>query len=310
MLAVTNRCNGRCRYCRIPARPADDIPLGDLLRLVDEMADAGTARLGLWGGEPLMREDIGAIVRHAKSKGMYVTMDSNGLLWREREDELDALDHVTFALDGDRAAHEANRGEGTYDRVADALERAAATAGLKVWTLTVLTKNNLGDIDAVIRTAERLKIHCAFQVLHHNDELGRNHEALLPDPEDYRAAIRHLLRRKREGAPISSSSRYLNYVLRWPDFREPTRVEPHLGLRCKAGALYCNVDADGKVYACSLLIGKVAAKNALEAGFRNAFLAIPALPCQGCSAACFTEYNYLHGLDPLCIAEWIRTTRH
>ena len=309
MLAVTNRCNGRCRYCQIPTRSSNDIPTADLLKLIDEMASAGTIRLGLWGGEPLVREDIGRIVSHAKRKGLYVTMDSNGLLWRERAQDLKELDHVVFALDGGRVAHEANRGDGTFAGVMDALEFASAARRPKVWTLTVLTKHNLQDIDAVIDTARRLKIHCAFQVLHHNNVMGRNHEELLPTNEEYRAAIRHLLRRKREGAPISSSSRYLNYLLAWPDYRQPTRQDLRHCVRCKAGKLYGNIDADGKVYACSLLVGKAAASNALEAGFRKAYQAIPPPPCQACSAACFTEYNYLYAFDPLCIAEWMRTTR-
>ena len=159
----------------------------------------------------------------------------------------------------------------------------------------------------VLQTAERLKIRCSFQVLHHNEKLGRNHDALIPDNDQYREVIRYLLRRKKEGARISSSSRYLNYLLRWEDYARPKQRAPHRGLRCKAGALYCNVDANGQVYGCSLLADEVASANAVEVGFKRAFDAIPELPCQGCTASCFTEYNYLYRLDPLCIYEWVRS---
>jgi MoaA/NifB/PqqE/SkfB family radical SAM enzyme len=310
MLAVTNRCNANCAYCQIPSRTPVDIPLDRMLKLIDEMADAGTIRLGLWGGEPLMVEGIGDIVRHAKGRGLYVTMDSNGLLWRERHGELAALDHVTFALDGTEATHEANRGVGTYAKVKDALAIAAKTDDLAVWTLTVLTKNNLQSIDSIIENAEQLGIHCAFQILHHNDVMGANHDAMMPTNEEYREAIDHIIHRKQQGAPIASSSRYLNYLRSWPDYHQSTQVEKHRGVGCKAGAMYCNVDADGKVYACSLLVGKSDAQNALEVGFKKAFDAIPAIPCQGCSSACFTEYNHIYSLDPACILEWMKTTRH
>jgi len=309
MLAVTNRCTGNCSYCRIPSRPQADMSTADILRLIDETKAAGTVRLGIWGGEPLLRDDIGPIVSHAGSAGMYVTMDTNGLLWDQRRDELADLDHVVMSLDGDRAGHEANRGNGTFDRTVRALELAAADPTLKVWSLTVLTRHNLSDIDFILQTAERLKIRSSFQVLHHNEQLGRNHAELMPSNEAYRDAIRLLLRRKREGARISSSSRYLSYLLKWHDYREPNCVKPHLRLHCKAGALYCNIDADGKVYACSVLADDVPAENALEVGFRQAFNAIPPLPCQGCTAACFTEYNYLYRLDPRCVYEWVRFTR-
>lgn len=310
MLAVTNRCNGCCSYCRIPTRPGEDMPTDKLLSLMDEMAAAGTVRLGIWGGEPLMREDIGQIVNRAKQRGMYVTMDSNGLLWEDRWRELMSLDHVTFAVDGDRQGHEKNRGKGTYDTVMKTVETMASKGGPKVWTLTVLTRNNLHEVDAVIANARRLGIHCAFQILHHNDELGQRHGELMPSNEEYREVIQFLLRRKQEGAPICSSSRYLKYLLAWPDYRRVTLETPHLGVTCKAGALYCNIDADGTVYACSLMVGKTAAKSVMTSTFREAFDAIPQLQCQGCTAACFTEYNYLYSLDPTCILEWMKTTRH
>ncbi len=97
MLAVTDRCNSRCRYCNIPGRGHPDETTEQLLKLIDEIAAAGAVRLGLWGGEPLLRDDIGELVDHAKSRGLYVTMDTNGLLWPERAAELRALDHVIFA---------------------------------------------------------------------------------------------------------------------------------------------------------------------------------------------------------------------
>lgn len=309
MLAVTDRCNSRCRYCNIPGRGHPDATTDQLLKLIDEMAAAGAVRLGLWGGEPLLRDDIGKLVDHAKSRGLYVTMDTNGLLWPERAAELRALDHVIFGLDGRPENHDANRGAGNQEKVLRAIESAAATPGLSAWTITVLNRRNLEDIDYLLDLAERLKFRCTFQILHHNEELGRNHGELMPANEEYRAAIRRLLRRKREGARIGSSERYLRYLLAWPDYRTATRAGRHLGLSCKAGKLYCNIDADGRVFACSLLIGKAEAANAIQSGFKAAFQAIPPLPCQACTAGCFTEYNYIYGLDPLCILDWMRAMR-
>jgi MoaA/NifB/PqqE/SkfB family radical SAM enzyme len=307
MLALTNRCTAHCRYCNIPIRDPRDLTPEQVLRLVDEIASAGAVRLGLWGGEPLLREDLGAIVRRARSRGLYVTLDTNGALWRERMADLAGLDHVIFGLDGTEAHHDANRGSGTHAKVLEAIGLARTMPGLNVWTITVLNRLNLGDVDGVLDLAERLGFRCTFQVLHHNEHMGRNHEDLMPSNEEYRAVLRHVLKRKREGARVASSARYLNFLLRWPDFRVSTAAAPHLGLRCRAGSLYANVDANGEVYACSLLVGKAPAANALEVGFHAAFEAIPPLPCQGCTAGCFTEYNYLYSLDGACIWDWMRS---
>lgn len=304
MLSVTNRCNGRCRYCDIPRRRQDELSPAQTQRLLDEMARAGTRRLGLWGGEPLLRDDIGDIIRRAKHHGMYVTLDTNGYLLEERLADLEGLDHVIVALDGPEHAHDANRGKGTFAKAMRAIE--AALPRLKVWTITVLTRNNLGETEYVVRTGERMGFVPTFQILHHNDVLGRGHEDLMPSNEDYRAAIRKLRALKRSGARVGCSERYLDQMLQWHDYRQSTRPQRTAGKRCLAGRLYCNVDTDGSVYGCSMPVGKAPALNALEVGFQRAFDAIPPAPCQSCVATCFTDYNSLFALDLRSVLEWTR----
>jgi hypothetical protein len=72
--------------------------------------------------------------------------------------------------------------------------------------------------------------------------------------------------------------------------------------------MFCNIDADGRVYPCSLLIGEYpGALNALEVGFAKAFRATRELPCQACTASCYPEYNYLYGLYPSVAMDWHRS---
>src|SRR3989338_9511571 len=91
MLSVTNRCPSRCSYCNIPNRNQRELTTTQIFHLIDELRKNGTQRLGLWGGEPLLREDIGQIIDYAKEKGMFVTMDSNGYLVPEKTDKLKNL---------------------------------------------------------------------------------------------------------------------------------------------------------------------------------------------------------------------------
>ncbi len=304
MLSVTDRCNSRCRYCDIPRRGLPELTPEQMTQLIDEMAAAGTRRLGLWGGEPLLRDDIGDIIARAKSHGMYVTLDTNGYLLPQRLSELDGLDHVIVAFDGPEEAHDANRGPGTFRKAMAGLE--AALPHMKVWTITVLTRRNLHCIEYIVDQGERMGFVPTFQILHHNDVLSRGHAELMPSQEEYRAAMRRLRALKRAGRRVGCSERFLEQMLQWPDYSQTTRPQPTGGRPCLAGRLYCNVDTDGRVYACSLLVGLVAAKNALDVGFRAAFDAIPPLPCQSCVATCFTDYNCLFALDPRSTFEWIR----
>ena len=58
MVSVTDHCPSRCSYCQIPARCRKDLSTTQWKDIFKQMADAGTRRIGVWGGEPLIRKDI------------------------------------------------------------------------------------------------------------------------------------------------------------------------------------------------------------------------------------------------------------
>lgn len=275
-----------------------------LLTLLREMRAAGTVRLGIWGGEPLVRPDIGQIVAEARRLGFWISMDTNGTLVPKKLDVVKMLDHLVVSLDGPKDAHDCNRQAGSFDHAMAALE---ATRGMvNVWTLTVFTRHNLDAVDFLVDNARRFGAMAAFQFLHHNETMGGCTESMRASDAEYRRVVRRLLLLKRKGAPIASSTRYLRYLLHWPDYGRPKSSEPRGGMRCWAGKLYCNVDADGAVYPCSLLIGERPSMNAAEVGFFPAFrFASTQVDCRSCDAACFTEYNCLYDLDSAVMWDWL-----
>jgi MoaA/NifB/PqqE/SkfB family radical SAM enzyme len=307
MLSVTNRCTSRCAYCNIPARAQRELTTVEITRLVDEITSMGAQRLGLWGGEPLLRDDIGRIIDHAKRRGLYVTLDSNGYMAGERLGQLKNLDHFILSLDGPQEAHDRVRGKGSFQA---AMKAAGLLKGrMTVWTITVLTKHNLDGIDFILDTARRHGFQATFQVLHHNDILGRDHGSLLPHSDAYREAVRSIILKKKNGAPVASSYTYLRHLLDWPDYGEPMLPRAVDGVRCLAGRCYCNVDTDGAVYPCSLLVGKMKSLNYLDRGFKKAFDGMPQFACRACNASCYTEYNSLFSLNAGTIWEWLRAMR-
>jgi len=307
MFSVTNRCTSNCHYCNIPNRKQSELTTREIFDLIDQVTKMGAQRLGLWGGEPLIRDDIGQIIDYAKSKGLFVTLDSNGHLIEEKFRVLKNLDHLILALDGPEKMHNQNRGEGSFQKVMKAIQTLKRK--MPVWTLTVLTKHNLDGIDFILETAKNYGFLSTFQVLHHNEALGRNHDSLLPPDGSYRRVIKELILKKKEGAPIASSFQYLERILNWPDYKKPMLSYSIDNLRCWAGRLYCNVDTDGSIYPCSLLVDKVRALNFLECGFKEAFENLTRNSCKVCMASCFTEYNYLYSLDISTIVEWLNSMR-
>lgn len=308
MVSITDSCCSRCNYCRIPEQGRPDLSTEQWKELFRQMAGAGTRRIGIWGGEPLMRKDIITLCSYARSLGIYVSLDSNGYLIPARKNILDVIDHLVLAYDGPEEAHDANREPGSYEKVMKALETTSGR--IRLWTITVLTKHNIHHIDHILETAAEYGFMTTFQTLHHNEKLGGDTAAMMPGKEEYARAFAHLLKMKAAGAPIANSSRYLESLMNWPDHSVTRMVRRFHGVPCRAGRMYCNIDADGKVYPCSLLIGRYPeAANALEIGFSKAFHKVSELPCQACTASCYTEYNYLYNLVPSVVLEWHRAVR-
>lgn len=307
MYSVTDRCLSNCGYCNIPARKKKELTTSQVFNLVDQISLAGCQRLGLWGGEPLVRDDIGEIVDYAKKKGLFVTLDSNGYLIPGKLNELRNLDHLILAFDGPEQAHDLNREPGSFQKVMAAIE--AVSGKMPLWTITVLTKHNLDKIDFILDKAREYGFLATFQLLHHNSILGRNHDLFLPDNVSCGKAVEKLIAEKKKGAPIASSLKYLYHILRWGDYKNPVSPKEINSLKCQAGRLYCNIDTDGFVYPCSLLVDKMGSLNFLETGFKKAFESLEQDFCKGCMASCFTEYNYLYSLDISVIIGWLEAMR-
>jgi MoaA/NifB/PqqE/SkfB family radical SAM enzyme len=307
MISLTNKCQSRCKYCNIPLRKQKELTTKELFKLFDELKKNGTERIGLWGGEPLIREDIGDIINYAKNKGFYVTMDSNGYLASEKIKDIKKLDLLLLSLDGNELCHDKNREKGSYKKVIQALEVCKNT--VPVWTITVLTKNNLDQIDYILNLARKYKFYCTFQILHHSKSISSNDNNLLPTREEYLKVIDKLIFEKKRNAPIVSSFRYLNTLKKWDDYSKSYRVNrKKKDISCYAGKLFCNVDTNGDVYPCVVLIEQMKALNYLDVGFKRAFDNISNVKCSACTASCLIEFNLLFSFHLDVIYNWMRYT--
>lgn len=128
---ITCRCNLRCVMCYTDCfnRPdciRRELTTSEILRIMDEMAAAGTLELCLTGGEPLMRPDFFEIYEQAVRLGFLVTVFTNATLIAEREaDRFAALPprRIEISLHGSTADtfERVTQGRGSYRRCLDAI---------------------------------------------------------------------------------------------------------------------------------------------------------------------------------------------
>ena len=75
--------------------------------VVDELADAGMMRASFSGGEALLRDDLGTLVRHARERGCVTSLNTNGWLHQRFLEEVAPwLDVLMVSIDGPEPAHD------------------------------------------------------------------------------------------------------------------------------------------------------------------------------------------------------------
>lgn len=90
-LAVTYRCNNRCRFCYAgcgskagslpPGYSGDELDTAGMKRVIDIFKDeAKIPFFSFTGGEPLIRQDIEELAAYAYSRGLRVNLVTNGTL--------------------------------------------------------------------------------------------------------------------------------------------------------------------------------------------------------------------------------------
>ncbi len=286
--AVTNRCNLRCSYCNTPFLDPRELPLADVRTLFDRLRGLGVRRLGLVGGEPLVRRDIDAVVDCAKQAGFHVSLNSNLLLYQRRREVFDPVDLVFTSLDGGPEVHRRNRGEASFDGVTGAV-RDLVGRGKPVIAIAVVTSDALEPVDFLLDEAESAGFKVHFQPQCTDTEIVRGGLDDRLTDEGLRSLWTGILRRKREGRPIASSTHYLEAQSRWSDFRVSAWLDPEA--RCAAGRGFLYVDPQGNAYPCAYTKGKAQPVSLLEEDWRSAFPG--RTPCTRCNVGPMLEFNLL-----------------
>jgi MoaA/NifB/PqqE/SkfB family radical SAM enzyme len=257
--------------------------------MIDQFASMGTTRISFGGGEALLRDDLGTMIDYSAEKGLITTFCSNGVLVKSKIDSLKKLDLLMISLDGPPEIHNKRRGATSYEEAITAI-KAAKEAGIEVWTITVLTADNLQCIDFILEKAEELGVRTIFQPVVHYLHSAKMEviESIVPPTEAYKKAINKLMERKRAGAPIVPSLSYFRYIARpyW-------KLNPRL---CWATRLHCAVTPSGEVAPCHPVCNQRKWPSGLELGFKRAFESIPKFTCEGCW--CFAvEGDFLYSFN-------------
>ena len=295
---VTRRCNLHCAYCGVSTRGGPELPTETLITLLGEAAAAGAYRVTLSGGEPLVRSDIGALIRSLTSRGVSVGLDTNGILVPERLDDLRSITDATVSLDGDPEHHDALRGRGSH-RAAVAGVECLRRAGIPVTLAGVITSGSHGGIVGILDAAEALDARVLVQ-----PATPWLHDTTLPNPlVPDRAGILDAFARLLEHPAAHRLANTRAYLASFGDWPRMPR------LPCPGGRIAAVVDPAGRVGSCDFGVPSDPWRDGVELGFAGAFGALPAPPdCVHCSCATTASVQRALRLEPRAILDLLRRT--
>ncbi len=154
---LVRRCNLSCKHCYALSADHDypnELTLAQIDTVMDDLKAFQVPVLILSGGEPLMRPDIFEIARHAKARGFYIGLSTNGtLIDAPMADRVAAqgFDYVGISLDGMRETHDRfRRKQGAFDASLAAV-RLLRARGVKVGLRYTMTDMNAADLPDLLR---------------------------------------------------------------------------------------------------------------------------------------------------------------
>jgi pyrroloquinoline quinone biosynthesis protein E len=159
---LTYRCPLHCVFCYNPldyTAQRNELDSASWIRVLREARALGAVQLGLSGGEPLMRDDLEAIVAEARALGFYSNLITSGVGLNERRIRTlkDAgLDHIQLSFqDSTRELNDFLSSTRTFDlksRIAALIKAHDYPMVLNV----VLHRLNIDHVEQILEMATAL----------------------------------------------------------------------------------------------------------------------------------------------------------
>lgn len=298
---ITNRCNLKCAYCfgQYYNRDSEELTTKEICEVVDQLAELGTRRIGIGGGEPLLRDDLGDIVGYIKNKNIEVGINTNGILLTQKISGIKDADSICISLDGEEEVHDFYRGKGSFKKAMEAIDCCRSNS-IETHVSSVITKKNFRSIPFLIELAKKKGLLLQFSFLY--GQFGAPENNNYPQglsESEYKEVCKVLIALKEKGGPIFYSRNTYRNILNWPDYGLERIVgqEPSFKhVKCYAGRYFCHIEANGNVFPCACPDGKKA-MNCRRVKFSEIFNNLNHHECNACLWACYNEYNLLFDLN-------------
>ena len=297
--AMTFGCNSRCKTCtywKNISRMKEDMKTEEVFQMLDEAYDAGMRGYYMFGGEPLIRQDIAEITDYAKNKGFITVMNTNGSLLQQKAAQLKNLDFAFVSLDYYNDYDDVIRGRpNTFGEVIRGIYELKKIGRTKVALVTTISTLNWNSMRRMAELASDLGVGISFNSVEQSMDFGQTTTETTPnfdvglDSEKLKEFYRTLLELKREGFPLLETEDVLE------DF---VNSKPW---KCEFSKMFLYVTPNKQVYNCDYTYAYDLRKGSFEQYFKSeGFWSYvkSSESCNKCVRTCVRGYSYTYGLFP------------
>ncbi len=192
---LSYKCPLQCPYCSNPldyAKYPDELETEDWKRVLTQARKMGAVQLGFSGGEPLTRQDLPELVKHARELGYYSNLITSGYgLTEDKIIQLKqaGLDHIQVSIQA--STQELNdhlAGTESYQHKQE-VARLVKKHGYPMVLCVVIHRENIHQMPQILEMAE--KLGADYLELANTQYYGwahANRDLLLPTKEQFEEA--------------------------------------------------------------------------------------------------------------------------
>ncbi len=235
-LIPIRRCNLSCGYCNEFDDFSKPVPIEELRKRVNHLANLGASIVTISGGEPLLHPELDDLIRAIRRRGMIAGLITNGyLLTPDRVQRLNraGLDHMQISIDNVQPDDVSNKSLKVLDKKLQVLA-AHAEFGVNINSVLGSAIRNPEDAIAVARRAVALGFTTTVGVIH-----------------DHSGQLMPLNSRQQEIFDEVAAMDKRSYARFYEIFQRNIARGKENRWRCRAGSRYLYVCEDGLVHYCS-----------------------------------------------------------
>lgn len=251
---ITEKCNMHCKHCSnaVNGQPFE-MNTADCKKVIDKICEANIFKVGIEGGEPLIRNDLIDLIAYMNQRKIRPSIATNGILLSNRMIErLKScyVDSIQISLDGsDKDSYALLRGDSSHFELILQNVKQAIKHDLPISIAMVVSKSTYTQIPKMAQLAQSLGV----AKLRFIDFVpsGRGQIADCLSAEELKRAYTMMCEIECPGLEIITPNKLMSWLLKKPNETLLGLINPGTCFGCEAGTVIAHIRANGDLFPCS-----------------------------------------------------------